>query len=89
MITANQASFNPVDFRFQWTQDGWYEWDSAGARSDAMRARNAQARAWTKAGHKVRKWSVAGQRITRGGIGTPNPEVDFIVTVFGCSIVAG
>lgn len=75
-------SFNPVDYCFAWTSDGWYTWDSKAARAKALAERNAEAARLAKAGYTVRKYTVPSQRITLGGIGSGHPEVDFVVTVY-------
>jgi len=75
-------SFNPVDYCFAWTSDEWYTWDSKAARAKALAERNAEAARLKKAGYVVRKYSEPSQRITRGGIGSGHPEVDFVVTIY-------
>jgi hypothetical protein len=82
MEDAMQQFFNPVDFEFKWTPD-WYEWDSEKAIKAALTARDARAKALRSEGRQVRCFTLAGQQITRGGIGTPHPEVDFVVPVYG------
>jgi hypothetical protein len=77
-----QLAFNPVDYHFEWTSDGWYSWDKAAAVKAARKARDEAARRLKAEGRDVHKWSLPGQRITRGGIGSGNPEVDFHATVY-------
>ena len=78
-----QRTFNPADFEFQWTDDGWYEWDHAEAHKMALRERNAAARTLRKEGRRVRSFSNPGQRISRGGIGSGHPHIELIVNVYG------
>lgn len=79
---ANQMTFNPAYYEFAW-KDGWYEWDSAKAHTDARKDRDAFAKARKADGQAVKKFTERNQRMTRGGIGTPNPEIDLMVTVYG------
>lgn len=79
---SKQEGFNPADYRFQWTDDDWYEWDRKGAHSDALKARNAEAKQLKADGWEVRKWTLKDQLITRGGIGSGLPEISMVVTVY-------
>jgi hypothetical protein len=79
---SRQQHFNPANFHFAWTSDGWYEWDRKAAHSAALKARNAKAKALAAAGHRVVKSSIPNQLITRGGIGSGNPEISMFVTVY-------
>lgn len=81
-MASNDRSFNPADFEFSWTRDGWYEWDGEKAHAEAKRERDAVAREARKQGRKVKCWSNRGQQITRGGIGSGHPEIDMLVTVY-------
>ena len=78
----NQRTFNPVDYRFNWTADGWYTFDQSEAIKDARRERDQLAKELKSEGRTVKKGSLGKQRITRGGIGSGNPEIDFIVPVY-------
>ena len=77
----SQRTFNPANFAFAWTA-GWYTWDSKAAHSAALKARNAEAKRLTAEGKRVIKSSIPGQLITRGGIGSGNPEISMCVTVY-------
>ena len=81
-----QERFNPMDYGFEFTNDGtaygWYSFDSAAAHKAARKARDARARELRKAGRKVRCSANSGQLITRGGIGTGRPQIEEIVTVY-------
>lgn len=77
-----QLAFNPVDYHFAWTSDGWYSWDKPAAVKAARRARDEAARRLKASGREVHKFSLPSQRITRGEIGTAHPEVDFFTTVY-------
>ena len=82
----SQQIFNPVDYCFAWTADGWYTWDRPAAFIAARRARDEAAREAFKAGHQVRKFTLRDQLISRGGIGSGKPHVDFVVTCYGVNI---
>lgn len=82
-----QDSFNPVDFNFTWTDNGWYEWDSEAAKRAAKKARDTKVNELRKLGYIVKKSVLKNQLITRGGIGTGRPHVEFIVDVYNYSIV--
>lgn len=77
-----QQTFNPANFGFEWTADGWYSWDRAAAHKAAMQARNARAKALKAEGRRVVSSAMAGQLITRGGIGSGFPEISLVCTVY-------
>lgn len=74
-----QLSYNPVDYHFAWTAD-WYTWDAKAAHKAARLARDAAARKWRAEGARVRSFSLPGQLISRGGIGSRRPHLEFWVT---------
>jgi hypothetical protein len=78
-----QKIFNPVDYYFEWTDDGWYEWDRRAAHTMALKDRNKKVRELRGKGHKVSVFSLSGQLITKGGIGTGKPQVEFVVNCYG------
>jgi hypothetical protein len=80
---SSQRVFNPIDFCFAWTQDGWYTWDRDAAHKTARKARDAEVKALRKTGQQVTCFSLPGQLVTRGGIGTGFPQVEFFVTGYG------
>lgn len=86
-MSRTQKTFNPANFNFAWTDDGWYEWDHKAAHSAALKARNAEAKALQAQGRRVIKSSLPGQMITRGGIGSGKPEISMFVTVFMVEVV--
>lgn len=49
----------------------------------ARRDRDKTASNIKAAGGRVRKWATRDQLMTRGGIGTRNPEISVVVTVYG------
>jgi hypothetical protein len=77
-----QHTFNPIDYGFSWTTDGWYEWDHKAAQAAALKDRNAEARRLQKEGKTVRKWSMPNQQISRGGVGSGHPHIVEVVTVY-------
>ena len=84
-----QRFYSPTDYAFEWTPPrkgftfGWYTWDRGAGMKAALKARNDEAKRLTKLGYLVTKYSLKGQQITKGGVGTPYPEVDFTVTCYG------
>lgn len=83
-----QRHFNPIDFGFIWTADGWYTFDRAAATKAARAARDAEAKERTRNGQKIKKWSSPNSLISRGGIGSGRPHIEEIVTVFGFDIIS-
>lgn len=81
-MNAETYTFNPIDYGFEWTNDGWYRFDYEQARKDAMAARRAKAKEMRKAGYTVRMSTISGQHITKGGIGSGHPEIHKIVSVY-------
>jgi hypothetical protein len=81
-----QMSFNPIDYGFEWTADGWYKWDSKAAHAAALRERNAEAKRYAAQGRTIRKWSNRNQLISRGGIGSGRPHIEEVVTVYGFNV---
>ena len=79
-------TFNPVDFGFEWTEDGWYEWDRDAGHEAARKARKERMYELRKQGYIVRKRTMAGQRVTVGGIGTGRPQITQVVTIYGLEI---
>lgn len=77
-----QIFINPIDYGFEWTDDGWYSFDRKSSTSKALKARNATAKQLTAQGKNVRCWSMPNQLITRGGIGSGKPQIQVIVNVF-------
>ena len=82
-----ETTFNPVDFGFEWTDDGWYRWDHRLAHAAALSARNGLARKLKKEGRPCRKFSVSSQLITKGGIGSGHPQIELVVNVYGVRIL--
>lgn len=83
-----QRFFCPTDYHFEWTPPrkgftyGWYTWDREAGMRAALKARNEEAKRLKGLGYLVDKFSLKEQRITKGGIGTSYPEVDFTVTCY-------
>jgi hypothetical protein len=79
----SQVLFNPVDFGgFAWTED-WYRWDAAAGHEAARAARDARAGELRRAGHRVRCFALRHQVVSKGGVGSGRPHVEFVVTVYG------
>jgi hypothetical protein len=88
-MSLRQETFNPVDFGgFEWTED-WYRWDTAAGHRDARAARDSRARELRRAGHRVRCFMLRHQVVSRGGVGSGRPHVEFVVTVYGLSCGRG
>ena len=77
-----QRGYNPIDFDFEWTDDGWYKWDGKSAHKKALKARNDEAKRLKKEGYTVTKFTLKDQLVRRGGIGSGHPEIDHIVTCY-------
>lgn len=78
-----QETFNPIDYGFNWTADGWYKFDYTTARKAAMTARAKRAKELEARGYTVKNFTLGNQLITRGGMGTKYPEISQVVSVFG------
>lgn len=81
----NQQIFNPANFGFRFTDDGWYEFDSAAAHKAAKAARDEFAKEQKAAGRAIRKFTLPHQLISRGGIGSGKPHIELVVTCYGCN----
>ena len=77
-----QETFNPVDFCFTWTADGWYTWSYENGHAEAKRERDLRYKELKARGLNPRRRSQAGCLISRGGIGSGRPHVEFVVTVY-------
>lgn len=79
--------FNPLDFGFKWTEDGWYTFDHKAAHRAAMSARNAAAKRAKKMGRTVRCSTSSNQLMSKGGIGSGNPHIELIVNVYRLEVL--
>jgi len=78
-----QQCYDPTDYCFQWTDDGWYTWDRERAHKVARKDRDDTARdLFWRRGRKIRKSSIRNQTITKGGVGTPYPEITLTCTIY-------
>ena len=84
---STQQTFNPIDFGFRFTADGWYEFNRREASRTARRKRDAVAKELAKAGHAVTKFSLPSQLVSRGGIGSGHPHIEEVVTVYGINVI--
>jgi len=78
-----QRTFNPANYCFAWTDDGWYEWDRKEAHKQALRVRNRGAKRLRAQGMTVSCFTHSGQLISRGGIGSGHPHIELVVNVYG------
>lgn len=83
-----QYSYNPIDYHFAWTADGWYTWDREAAVKAAKAARAARVRELKAQGFEVRMFSMAHQLVRRGGIGSGHPDVEFFVTCYFVNVLS-
>lgn len=81
-----ELKWNPIDFNFRWTIDGWYEFDRRAAHRAALAARNVEARRLRAAGRVVKTWTVSGNLITKGGIGSGFPHIEEVVSIYGLTV---
>jgi hypothetical protein len=79
---SEQYAFNPLDYGFRWTDDGWYTFDNKNAHHAAMSARNAAAKRARAQGRKVRCSTSSNQLMSKGGIGSGFPHIELIVNVY-------
>ena len=85
---TKQESFSGAKY-FEWTNDDKGIWYSIPEDADkrALKARNARAKELKKQGYKVTKWSLGSQLMTKGGIGTGKPQIDFWVKCYMLDII--
>ena len=83
MTSQTERLFNPIDYGFKFTDDGWYTFDRVAATKAAKQARNAHARMLRRMGETVKTFSEPGQLITKGGIGSGHPQIEEIITIYG------
>lgn len=81
-----QRIFNPIHFGFEFTADGWYTFDRKTAQSAALKARNDFVKQAKAQGQRVSTFSLPNQLITRGGIGSGNPQIEVVVTCYGVNV---
>lgn len=84
-MASTQHMFSPISFGFEFTND-WYSFDSKAAHRDALKARNAFAKEQKAMGRRVYNFSLPNQLITRGGIGSGHPQIEVVVSVYGCNV---
>lgn len=79
-----QRIFSPLNTEhFSWTDDGWYSFDSVAAHKAARKLRDDMAKELKQSGRTVSKFSLGSQLVSRGGIGSGKPHVEFIVSCYG------
>jgi len=81
----NQQIFSPLAYGFYWVGD-WYSFDSEVCHQHAFRARNNMAKQLRKDGGVVTLFSLKNQLVSRGGIGTPHPHIELVITVYGLNV---
>ena len=82
-----QKIFNPINYCFQWTEDGWYKWDRKQAHKEARKARDIEVKTLRTRGERVSCFSLSNQLVRKGGIGTGQPDVEFVVNCYGFNIL--
>jgi len=87
MTGSPQKRFNPLDYCFAWTPDGWYQWDYKAAHKAALSDRNAKARSLRAQGKRVKCSSSPNALMSRGGIGSGHPHLEFYVTVYHLDVM--
>lgn len=85
-MEKKQYLFNPADYGFNWTDDGWYEFNRKAAHSVALKERNKKAKELKAKGYSVVKFVLPEQMLTKGGIGSGYPEINVIVNVYGINV---
>lgn len=77
-----QATYSPMDYTFQWTED-WYTFDTTEGKRLALAARKAEMARLKREGWTVKPFSLGQQLISRGGIGSGRPHIELVVNVYG------
>jgi len=72
----SQRVFCGSDFGFRWTDD-WYEYDGLPAEKAARQARDKFAKDLKTHGERPRKGTLGTQLISKGGIGSGRPHIEF------------
>lgn len=80
-----QRIFNPIDFGFEFA-DGWYSFDRKAAQSAALKARNDFVKQVKAQGKRAVTFNLPNQLITRGGIGSGNPQIEVVVNCYGVNV---
>jgi hypothetical protein len=83
MSHSIQKIYNPTDYTFNWTEDGWYTFDCKAGQKQAMKARNEEAKKLVKDGWKVTKFSLPDQLLSFGGIGSGKNHIEVICNCYG------
>ncbi len=87
-----QKTFDAIDTHFRWTKDDgngvWYEWDFKEAAKAAKKARDKEMKDLRDQGIKVTPFSLGIQNMSRGGIGSGKPHIEFQARVYGFTAVA-
>ena len=81
-----QQIYDPIDYGFEFTTDGWYKFNRIEASKLALKARNQAAKQYKANGFKVRAFTLSNQLRTMGGIGSNHPEISVIVNVYGLNV---
>lgn len=77
---SGQLHFDPLQYGFRWTDDGWYEFDAKSAEKAARDARAREAKRLRQEGYNVKLFSTGRQLRSRGGIGSEHPHIEVIAT---------
>ena len=87
-VRAQTQSFNPINYGFEWTKDGWYDFDHKAAHKAARQARDAAAKSLRRTlGKKaVTCHTNSNQLMSRGGIGSSKPHIEVIVNVYRLTV---
>ena len=83
---STQIVFDPTDFGFEWTQDGWYKFDYKLASLAAKACRDRAVTILREQGRRVRAFTLRNQLRTLGGIGTGKPQIEEIVNCYGFNV---
>lgn len=70
-----QKIYAGINYTFEWTED-WYAWDWKEAHSQALKARNKEAKRLKNLGYTVRKYTSKNQLMSMGGIGSGKPHIE-------------
>lgn len=76
-----QQAFNPIDYTFEWTDD-WYKWDYKESHKQARKVRSKAVKDLRSQGYTVRVFTLSNQLVSRGGIGSGQPHIEQVVSVY-------
>jgi len=65
--------------KFEWTPDDWYKLTPI----NAVHTRNVRIKELKAKGYNPTKFSLGGQLLSKGGIGSGKPHIEYFTKVYG------